>query len=445
MLRKSYALRGATLLYLVLSGCGSQDAPASEATVAAPSTDRTARAVAPLTEKELELRRERIREYFRARLSRLDIVATTRTDSGQVIDWVPAPRDVPEMPPPPEEKMPEGTSPLPETPGPEDKDAPVQTELQLQPWAQGPAGTVPVVRFDVENYLRLETEPPENPEDVFERIPEPSPASNDRYYGNWNKTGGPFFGSAAIINLWDTSGPVDNETSIAQVAVMRGNPIQAIEVGKIELESLNGDKAPHLFTYFRTNGSEDGDWEGGYNQLCDGWRQVSTQIVPGAKLIGMSAQGKAQYVMDIEVRLHKGNWWVRVLGEWIGYYPRCKDNDTTSTCKNEGFLFSTQGIRNNADKLTWFGEVYDSSAPEATATQMGSGRFASEGWSHAAYFRNLTYFWAPTTYWWWDASTKPVATDAKCYSVSEPTFSSTSSTKNRFFFGGPGKAAEGCH
>ncbi|WP_164011982.1 hypothetical protein [Pyxidicoccus trucidator] len=37
--------------------------------------------------------------------------------------------------------------------------------------------------------------------------------------------------------------------------------------------------------------------------------------------------------MDIQVRLHQGNWWVWVLGEWIGYYPRCKD---------EGFLFSSE-------------------------------------------------------------------------------------------------------
>jgi hypothetical protein len=304
---------------------------------------------------------------------------------------------------------------------------------------------VPVVRFDVENYLRLDSEPPENPDDVFKRIPAPSPASNDRYYGNWNKTtGGPFFGSAAIVNIWDTPGPVNNETSIAQVAVMRGSPLQAIEVGKIELESLNGTKQPHLFTFFRTNGSEDGDWEGGYNQLCDGWRQVSKTIVPGAQLVGTSAQGGTQYIMDIKVRLHEGNWWVWVLGEWIGYYPRCKYNDPSPTCKEEGFLFSTAGIRNNADTLTWFGEVFDSSAPEATSTQMGSGRFASEGWSHAAYFRNLTFFWAPTTYWWWDDSSKPVATDASCYSVSAPTFSSTSSTKNRFFYGGPGRAASGC-
>lgn len=102
MLRKSSPLWGVTLLPLLLSGCGSQEAPASEAAGVTPSADSTVRASAPLTEEELELRRERIRAYLRARLARLNIVATTRTDSGQVIDWVPAPRDVPERPPSPE-------------------------------------------------------------------------------------------------------------------------------------------------------------------------------------------------------------------------------------------------------------------------------------------------------------------------------------------------------
>ncbi|RKH38712.1 hypothetical protein [Corallococcus sicarius] len=140
--RKSHApevlpLWGVTLLPLLLSGCGSQEAPASEAAGVAPSGDSTVRASAPLTEEELELRRERIRAYLRARLARLNIVATTRTDSGQVIDWVPAPRDVPERPPSPEERMPEGTRPLPDVPGPEDQDVPVQTELQLQAGRHG--------------------------------------------------------------------------------------------------------------------------------------------------------------------------------------------------------------------------------------------------------------------------------------------------------------------
>ena len=75
--------------------------------------------------------------------------------------------------------------------------------------------------------------------------------------------------------------------------------------------SLNGGRLPHLFTCFRTAGSEEGDWEGGYNQLNDGWQQVSTKVMPGARLTSTSAFGGTQYFMDIQVRLHQGNWRTR--------------------------------------------------------------------------------------------------------------------------------------
>ena len=52
------------------------------------------------------------------------------------------------------------------------------------------------------------------------------------------------------MNIWDAAGPNSGETSIAQTAVIRGNPMQAIEAGKIELNSLNGDDRPHSLPTF---------------------------------------------------------------------------------------------------------------------------------------------------------------------------------------------------
>ncbi len=109
--------------------------------------------------------------------------------------------------------------------------------MQAQKAAQGPPGTVPVVRFDVEAYLRNERNLPEDPADVLKKEPPPSPASNNRYYGVWQRFG-TFFGTLGRINIWDTSGPNAGETSILQTAVIRGTPMQAIEAGKIELNTL---------------------------------------------------------------------------------------------------------------------------------------------------------------------------------------------------------------
>jgi hypothetical protein len=314
-----------------------------------------------------------------------------------------------------------------------------QTEVQTQLKARGPAGTVPIVRFDVEAYLASVDIPPENPEDVLKKLPPPSPDTNDRYYVVWQRFG-TFYGSSGRINIWNTSGPVNNETSIAQVAVIRGTPMQAIEAGKIEHQGLNGDSRPHFFTYFRTNGTASGDWVAGYNTLVDGWIQYSPTVAPGMSLVAWeSTENGSQYSLDVEVRLYQGNWWVKAAGEWAGYYPYYKESNP-----DKGTLFSANGIRDQASRLDWYGEVYDSSAPAATSTDMGSGDFAADWWQHAAYFRNLTFFWAPATYWWWDSGTL-IVTDSACYSGNGPHYSSDPAWQDWFFYGGPGDEAPGCN
>jgi hypothetical protein len=244
-----------------------------------------------ITAAEREARSDRIRAYFAEKLKRRQIVATTVTRSGQTIDWIR-----------PETQVPDGRLALPPAnesarvadPGgyrnpflaiaPELKQAELtaRTELQLDDYARGPEGTVPVVRFNVEKYLEATKILPKNPSDVLQKIPPPAPTSNNRYYAVWQRFG-TFFGTAGRINIWDTSGPVNNETSIAQTAVIQGNPMQAIEAGKIELQSLDGDLNPHFFTYFRTNGSASGDWVGGYNTLVEGWIQRSPRVAPGRR------------------------------------------------------------------------------------------------------------------------------------------------------------------
>jgi hypothetical protein len=253
---------------------------------------------------------------------------------------------------------------------------------------------------------------------------------------------GTVYGSAGRINVWNVSGPVSGETSIAQVAVIRGSPMQAIEAGKIEFPGINSGR-PYFFVYYRTNGAASGDWVGGYDTTVDGWIQYSSSVAPRMSLTGWeSAQGGNQYSLEVVVRLWEGNWWVKAAGEWAGYYPHCKGWQWYAPCPS-GTLFSASGIRDEASRLDWYGEVFDSSAPAATTTDMGSGRFASEGWSRAAYFRNLTYFWAPNTYWWWNSGS-PSATDSACYSVSGPFYSSDANWRNWYYFGGPGDEAPGC-
>jgi hypothetical protein len=405
---------------------------------------------------ELKIRQERIRAYFGAKRKKREILATTVTESGQILDWIRPESQVDggKLAKPPEIR---GEQTRPKDDAADEKaiddarrDPPRfdvkreesrQSELMLQPKARGPKGTVPIVRFDVERYLDSVITPPENPEDVLRKMPAPAPASNDRYYAVWQRFG-TFYGSAGRVNIWNTTGPVGNETSIAQVAVIGGSPMQAIEAGKIELNSLNGNRRPHFFVYYRTAGSASGDWVGGYNTLVDGWIQYSSVVSPGMSITNWeSSENGNQYSLPIEVRIHQGNWWVAVAGQWAGYYPTCSGGDSPPCAS--GRLFSTNGIRNTASRMDWYGEVYDSTAPAATSTDMGSGDFAADWWQHAAYFRNLTYFWAPTTYWWWNSGSVR-ATDSACYSRTGPHYSNEAPWRNWFFYGGPGKEAAGC-
>jgi hypothetical protein len=217
--------------------------------------------------------------------------------------------------------------------------------------------------------------------------------------------------------------------------------MQAIEAGKMEYKGVNNDR-PYLFAYFRTAGEAEGDWVGGYHDEADGWIQYGSKVMPGASLeLFESSEGGVQYDLLIQVRLYKGNWWVQAAGEWAGYYPHCRGGDAPPCAT--GTLFSASGIRDEASRLDWFGEVYDDSAPAATSTDMGSGDFAADWWQQAAYFRDIIYLHQPTAYWWFDSGSLLV-TDSACYSGDGPHYSSDPFWRNWFFFGGPGKEASGC-
>ena len=414
-------------------------------------TDEGTTDISAISDEEIRIRQDRIRAFFEERLAQFNVVATTETESGQIIDWIRPESQTPDgfIAAPPDvgfdlEPGPDDAGvDLPETEAPPDAGEPAFTELQLQPAAAGPEGTVPIVRFDVEAYLESVEIPPEDPNDVLLKAPPPAPASNDRYYAYWQRNA-KNYGTAGFVNVWDTTGPVGNETSIAQMAVIRGTPMQAIEVGKIENQSLNGNLQPHLFVYLRTNGSDQGDWKGGYNTLNKGWIQYGSKVTPGISIVNYSSvEGGSQYNFDIDVRYHDGNWWVKAFGEWAGYYPYCRGGDATPC--DDGTLFRSSGLRDEADRLDWFGEIYDSSAPNATSTDMGSGDFAADGWGQAAWFRNLIYWWEPSVGWWWSGGSL-VATDAACYSVSGPFYHSTDDNyHNWYYYGGPGKEASGCN
>jgi hypothetical protein len=405
--------------------------------------DRPDRILDPPEEAKLAAERnERIRQYLKDRQASREVVTTTRTPLGQELDWVPRESLAPDgkvADPPAEDGLDLGFSKeLAE--GREKRPAELaRFELEDEGVELGPKGTVPVVRRNVD-----EIRSTKRLEDFLSKhghaavlgpdglggevaLPEEGTVHKYAYSAQWVTA----FGCQGNINAWDPYLEWPNEFSLGQCAVVRGSGSgkQTIEAGHQEYRDLYGDWVPHLFIFYTTNGYTDsGDNKGGYNQDVDGWVQYSGTIYPEALSSPLSTQGGTQYIMNLKWQLWQLNWWLRCNGVWVGYYPAS--------------LFSTSGLRTEAEKIAWYGEVVDSGSHAGTTrTDMGSGHWPYEGWRHCAYMSNLAYqpsYLGGTSRY--DPSSV-YATHPKCYGI-EGHFDNTWSWGPYFWWGGSGRNSQ---
>lgn len=392
-------------------------------------------AIAEVEVADVDARRAVLRDYFTARRARLNIVATTVTDSGQVIDWIPRDSQVPSgrVASPPKSQGTQVT---------DTGDESGTFELAVQPHARGPAGTVPVLRRDVDEVLN-NISPSGGIQDFLSK------------YGTANHRGGPEgvveaqfedpgspaheyahtaqfvenFGGEGNINLWNPYVWKDGEFSLGQVAVSRssgGSALQTVETGWQDYKNLYGDYSPHFFIYYTTNGyASQGDNVGGYNRDVDGWVQYSSTVFPGAKFTQTSVLNGSQYSQLFHVELYQGNWWIMLGTNWVGYYPAS--------------LFATSGLRSKANRISWYGEIVDLDDGTNTSTDMGSGQFANQGFQKAAYMRNIWYYkLSDGKRYQYNPGT--TGTTPGCYTL-DTHFISGTTWESYFYFGGPGKSS----
>jgi hypothetical protein len=401
---------------------------------AAPAIRPEPTAAEKISAEEIAARRAALRAYFAGQRAKMKIVATTRTERGQVIDWVPRDSQSPGL------KV--ATPPRPD-------DAPLWTakgerlapfELAQQPKARGPAGTVPILRRDafVERIV-----PPPTVEDFLSKYGllaaggfEPPGGGPDHVYAWTEKTVGNIGGQGSF-NVWDSYvhatneiNAVGGEFNLAQVAVKghAAGVLQTVEAGWQNYPNRSGDGFPHFFTFFNTNGyTAFGNDVGGYDRDVTGWVQHSTTVFPGA-LLDFSAYMGDQVTIYVRVQLDDGKWWIRLNDEWVGYYP--------------ADLFGSPGLRDHGDGIAFYGEIVnqpDGGFPY-TPTDMGSGEFASQGFGKAAYVRNIWYFDTAGTSHQYDPNPGDVwATDPTCYSI-EGHFLAADPPhwQSHFYYGGPG-------
>ena len=259
-----------------------------------------------------EERNAAIRQYLSDRRSRLEIVATTRTPRGQVLDWVPVESLAPDgvVADPPDE----GGLDLRFLDEPADGEEVrparlVNFELQEEGVDRGPRGTVPVVRWDLDaitstktlqdflsKHGRVARLRPDGFGDVA--FPEDATVHKYAYSAQWVTA----YGCEGNVNAWDPYLEWSNEFSLGQCALARGSGPnkQTIETGHQEYRDHYGDWVPHLFVFYTTNGyTKKGDKLGGYNQDVEGWVQYSSTIHPGALSTPLSTFGGTQYIMPL--------------------------------------------------------------------------------------------------------------------------------------------------
>ena len=321
--------------------------------------------------------------YHEERLKRLRVVATTRTPSGQILDWVPIESQDPNgtiaTPPPATRhrtKVASATGML------------ATLETHSPGIEHGPEGTVPLRRRRVPATKKLHHTSHKRKVDgrrirqQFESSPSGGFADPAGYYHGTMGQSTTCYGCESVLAVWDPWCELSADHSISQFGIQNyDNPqLQSLEAGWIHCKDQFGDDLLHCFTYYTTNGySKDGNDLGGYDTDYTGWVQYDANIYPGVVINAVDWIGIPSYELEIKYQLYQGNWWFELQGTWIGYYPSS--------------LFGSQAGKTLNDHAEWcgfWGEVYSAlSDTSQTTTSMGSGQRAEVGFPFTAYQRNM--------------------------------------------------------
>jgi hypothetical protein len=416
LLRSGMLVVGAALLM----GCTTLDESAPDCL-----PEPTPRRVdSPAYTPEQQAKKEEVDQFLcdRYQAEGWQILETTQTYGGDIIDWldpasVPGSQEEPPPKPTPEElQLPEGVE--------------LQvTELDMYPELRGSAG-IPMTRPSFAAYILGDTGASSVEDFLTNHVVGGQPAGQDRLYGGYRSTVDNT-GIAGRLNQF--VGDVEEGTfSLLELAVAcegsdKATTLEQIGVVASRDKANFGDAVVRLQVEFFSEGIKLEDEIGGWDGLFTGFVAVDGRPYgPGLALVPLSTVNGAQYDSHFKIQLRNGNWWVAHNGNWLGYYP--------------GKFFDLIGSK--ACFVAWYGEVYDGSPADWTWTDMGSGMFASAGLDQASYVRGLLYYDGsgisnPPT------SVAPIGpVDSKCYTTSEVLLDAKGDPY--FFVSGPGGDAMGC-
>lgn len=226
-------------------------------------------------------------------------------------------------------------------------------------------------------------------------------------------------GGDSVLNVWRPK-PAPGDFSLSQHWYIggSGSKKQTLEGGWQVYPDYYGTDDPVLFIFY----TPDNYSSGCYNLDCSGFVQVDNSWVLGGTLSPVSTDGGGQRTIRMQWQLFEGNWWLFVKGGGaytaVGYYP--------------GALYGSGQMASHAQIVKYGGET--ASDDSGSAGNMGSGKFASKGWSHAAYQWSIYYIDTKLTSHWTTLSANQ--TDSSCYTIDIHN-NAGASGKTYFYFGGP--------
>lgn len=242
----------------------------------------------------------------------------------------------------------------------------------------------------------------------------------------------PNIGAASRLNVWSPTVPSDG-MSLSQIWVVGSDAAYSTQTVEAGWQVMSFWHTP-FSTIFVYATADDYNGTGCYATRCsESGRQVkesfvltTNKIVIGKPIAAQSVAGATQSTVDVKWLRSPdtGSWWLKIDNDWIGYYPKS--------------FFGSGPMSQKANYVDFGGET----AGIAPTSQMGSGRFANEGWTKASYQSRLRYF--TTDGQVAAANPQADATDESCYTVSVNEPSPPPNDDGPYiFFGGPGLSASG--
>lgn len=201
--------------------------------------------------------------------------------------------------------------------------------------------------------------------------------------------------------------------TLNQIWAQSADGSQAVEVGTVKSQNVNGDLNPHLFVYARKNGVSPTGWNGSFTALA------GAAYTAGQSLAGDVGTGIKRFA----AQYFDGVWWANYNNVWFGYF-----NPNTAGLWNTAptVSFTKAGLGQTGGEV-----AANSSAP---CTDMGNG---NKGKVSGAINTSAAHSWN------WSLLTPPTGV-ASSLSLDPPTNSTyydhilnTGSVRS-FYFGGPG-------